>query len=66
MMHDESYFHARRRFLTRTSGCLGMAAVASLLKSRLFAGGAEGVAVPGVLGRTHVAPRARLDSGARG
>ena len=56
------YFYARRQFLTHTSGCLGMAALASLLNPRLFAGGpndADGVPVPGVLGRTHFTPRAK-------
>jgi Protein of unknown function (DUF1501) len=61
-MHDNEYFRARRHFLTKTSGCLGMAAVASLLNPRLFADEPvvpTGVPVPGVLGRTHFAPRAK-------
>ncbi len=43
----------RRRFLTRTSACLGAAAVASLLDAQ------QGAPVPGVLGRTHFAPTAK-------
>ncbi len=61
-MNDTAYFRARRHFLTQTSGCLGMAAVASLMNPRLFADGpAEppGVAVPGILGHTHNMPRAK-------
>jgi hypothetical protein len=61
-MNENAYFRARRHFLTQTSGCLGMAAVASLMNPRLFADGpAEppGVAVPGILGRTHIMPRAK-------
>src|SRR5882724_995089 len=61
-MQENDYFRARRHFLTQTSGCLGMAAVASLLNPRLFAGAPvvpTGVPVPGVLGRTHFAPRAK-------
>lgn len=46
----------RRRFLTHTSAGLGMAAVASLLGSRVAA---EGVPVPGELGHTHFPPRAK-------
>jgi Protein of unknown function (DUF1501) len=44
----------RRRFLTRTSACLGVAAVASLLDAQN-----PGTAVPGLLGRTHFAPSAK-------
>jgi hypothetical protein len=44
----------RRHFLTRTTAGLGMAAVASLLEPRLFAG-----QVPGMLGETHWRPRAK-------
>jgi hypothetical protein len=57
-MHDDPQFHDRRRFLKHTSGWLGSAALASLLNPRLLAD-EPGVAVPGVLGRTHFAPRAR-------
>ncbi len=49
-MNNQSIL-TRRRFLTRTSACLGMAAVASLL--------ADEQAVPGVLTRTHFAPKAK-------
>jgi hypothetical protein len=44
---------SRRHFLTRTSACLGVAAVASLLDAQ------QGAPVPGVLGRTHFAPTAK-------
>jgi hypothetical protein len=57
-MHDDVHFRTRRRFLAQTSGWLGTAALASLLNPRL-SGDEPGVAVPGVLGRTHHAPRAR-------
>src|SRR5438128_1175497 len=43
----------RRQFLTRTSACLGVAALASLLESKADA------PVPGVLGRTHIEPTAK-------
>jgi hypothetical protein len=56
-MHDDVVFRSRRRFLTQTSGWLGTAALASLLQAR--ADEPAGVAVPGVLERTHFAPRAR-------
>src|SRR5438094_892065 len=46
----------RRRFLTRTSAGLGMAAVAELLDAQR---GAAGDSVPGVLGTTHFKPRAK-------
>jgi hypothetical protein len=50
----------RRHFLTRTSAGLGMAAVASLLGQKLSAATpAQGMPVPGVLGRTHFRPRAK-------
>src|SRR5262252_4413027 len=64
-MHEDAFLRARRRFLTHTSGWLGMTALASLLDPRLLAdppgepGEPPGVPVPGVLGRTHFAPRAR-------
>jgi Protein of unknown function (DUF1501) len=59
--YDPQVLLARRHFLTRSSACLGMAAVASLLDPQLFAGApaSTGVAVPGVLQRTHFAPTAR-------
>jgi hypothetical protein len=57
-MHADPDFCCRRRFLTHTSGWLGTAALASLLNPRLFADDAS-VPVPGVLGRTHFAPRAK-------
>ncbi len=57
-MHADADFRARRRFLTHTSGWLGTAALASLLNPRLAAD-EPGSAVPGVLGRTHFAPRAK-------
>src|SRR3954453_5862255 len=41
---------SRRRFLTRTSACLGITAVASLLANE---------PVPGVLRRLHFAPKAK-------
>jgi hypothetical protein len=50
----------RRRFLTRTSAGLGMAAVASLLDPKFLANAAADTArVPGVLGSTHFTPRAK-------
>ncbi len=55
-------FHDRRRFLTRVCGCVGTAALASLLDPRGRADAQAkigGVPVPGVLGHTHFAPRAR-------
>src|SRR6516164_2993004 len=55
--HD--YLLARRRFLTRTSACLGMTAVASLLDPSLLSGSSQGIVVPGSLGRTHFAPKAQ-------
>ncbi len=45
---------SRRHFLTRTSACLGMAAVASLLDPKLLAD-----PVPGALRHTHFAPKAK-------
>jgi hypothetical protein len=57
-MHDAIDFCSRRTFLRSTSGWLGTAALASLLNPRLFAD-EPGVSVPGVLGRTHYAPRAK-------
>ena len=45
---------SRRRFLTRTSACLGVAAVASLLDAQ-----EAGSPVPGMLGRTHIPPTAK-------
>jgi hypothetical protein len=57
---NDIYLQSRRRFLTRSSACLGMTAVASLLDPKLFAGApSQGVPVPGVLGRTHFAPKAK-------
>ena len=66
---SNQYLQTRRRFLTRTSACLGMTAVASLLDPTLLSGGSQvsppppgegsGVRVPGVLGRTHFAPKAK-------
>jgi hypothetical protein len=44
---------ARRQFLMRSGACLGAAALASLFESRADA------PVPGALGRTHFAPKAR-------
>jgi hypothetical protein len=51
----------RRRFLTRTSAGLGMAAVASLLNPRTPAEtpSGRGSHVPGALGNTHFQPRAK-------
>jgi len=49
---------SRRRFLERTSACLGMTAVASLVDPRLFAQD-HGAPVPGVLRRTHFRPRSK-------
>ncbi len=57
-MYDDAVFRARRRFLTQSSGWLGAAALTTLLNPRLVADPA-GEPVPGVLGRTHFAPRAR-------
>jgi hypothetical protein len=57
-MYADADFRSRRRFLTQTSGWLGTAALASLLNPRLF-GDDTGLAVPGILGRTHFSPRAR-------
>src|SRR5260221_13183498 len=48
---------SRRRFLTRTSAGLGMTALASLLDPTLL--GNQPVEVSGVLGHTHIAPRAK-------
>jgi hypothetical protein len=56
-MHDSNALQSRRQFLTRTSACLGMTAVASLLDPMLL--GSQSVPVPGVLGRTHFAPKAK-------
>jgi Protein of unknown function (DUF1501) len=47
---------SRRRFLTRTSACLGMTAVASLLDPTLLSSQSP---VPGALGRTHLPPKAK-------
>ncbi len=52
-MHDALIF-SRRRFLQRTSAGLGVAALASLLEPTSHA-----EPVPGALGRTHFAPRAK-------
>ena len=49
---------SRRRFLTRTSAGLGVAALASLLNDRTPAD-TSGVPVPGTLGSTHFPPRAK-------
>jgi hypothetical protein len=49
----------RRRFLQRTSGGLGVAALASLLQGDAHAQSSVPVAVPGVLGKTHFAPKAK-------
>jgi Protein of unknown function (DUF1501) len=57
-MDANADFCCRRGFLTHTSGWLGSAALATLLNGRLGAD-EPGVAVPGVLGRTHFAPRAK-------
>jgi hypothetical protein len=57
-MHDAVEFRTRRSFLKAASGWLGTTALASLLNPRLFAD-EPAVQVPGVLGRTHFAPRAR-------
>ena len=58
---QHQYHLSRRRFLTRTSACLGMTAVASLLDPKLLSGmpAPQGVEVPGALRRTHFAPKAR-------
>jgi hypothetical protein len=57
----DSFRHAlsRRRFLHRTSGGLGIAALASLLQGEGRAAGGGPVKVPGVLGQTHFAPKAK-------
>src|SRR5262249_11249927 len=50
----------RRRFLQRTSAGLGVAALASLLGEPSVAAAAkDGVKVPGVLGKTHFAPKVK-------
>jgi hypothetical protein len=53
------HVQTRRRFLQRTSGGLGIAALAALLEGEGYAGTPEPVQVPGVLGRTHFAPKAK-------
>jgi hypothetical protein len=50
---NDQHCLSRRHFLTRTSACLGVAALASLLESKADA------PVPGVLGRTHIEPKAK-------
>jgi hypothetical protein len=58
---SEQHRITRRRFLTRTSAGLGLAALASLLSSppRGRGAGGEGASVTGVLGRTHFEPKAK-------
>src|SRR5450631_91339 len=56
-MHDTNHVQTRRRFLTRSSACLGMTAVASLLDPLLL--GSQNVAVPGAIRRTHLGPKAK-------
>src|SRR6202008_4041046 len=46
-------------FLQRTSGGLGVAALASLLQAEGHAADAGPVKVPGILGKTHFAPKAK-------
>src|SRR5437016_725742 len=56
MLH---YIDSRRRFLQRTSAGLGVAALAALLSEKGFASPEKDpVKVPGLLGRTHFAPKA--------
>jgi hypothetical protein len=50
---------SRRRFLLRTSGGLGVAALASLFEANGRAGASGPVNVPGILGKTHFAPKAK-------
>ena len=50
----------RRTFLKRSAGGLGAAALASLLNPELLLGAAAGpTTVPGILGATHFAPKAK-------
>ena len=56
-----NHLFTRRRFLTHTSAGLGMAAVASLLDPKAFAAAPSDQRshVPGILGGSHFAPRAK-------
>ncbi len=57
-----AYLHqilTRRRFLTRTSAGLGLAALATLFDTPAQGGAVGPVKVPGVLGQTHLAPKAK-------
>ncbi len=49
----------RRHFLRRTSGGLGVAALASLFQADGHAADTGPVKVPGILGQTHFAPKAK-------
>src|SRR5687767_4185350 len=49
----------RRTFLRRSAGGLGAAALASLLNPQLLMGAAGPTTVPGLLGHTHFAPKAK-------
>src|SRR5450631_1614236 len=62
-MHDTNHVQTRRRFLTRTSACLGMTAVASLLDPKLLSSNATSAITQGLpslgLGEPHFAPKAK-------
>jgi hypothetical protein len=49
----------RRSFLRRSAGGIGVAALASLLNPELMLGAPGPTTVPGLLGRTHFAPKAK-------
>src|SRR5438093_890471 len=61
-MIDRETFAAaltRRTFLRRSAGGIGAAALASLLDPSVLFGAAGPTTVPGILGTTHFAPKAK-------
>src|ERR1700677_4689979 len=56
---DIQYILNRRNFLRRSSGVVGVAALASLLESQGYASPTGPVKVPGSLGQTHHAPKVK-------
>lgn len=56
---SHSFQQHRRRFLTTIGSGLGYAALHHLLNSSAWAGAKDPVPVPGVLGKTHHAPKAK-------